>query len=120
MDPGDSENSIFIPKYLHPNFGTKSTGLLGCYGVKLGCKYFWIKVTFLESPGSLHYCNVFGFLVTWHALPCRLLKGTVAPSLPHLNFFSGGKKPQDIRILRTDGRGRTLRPLAMIVSSDSS
>ena len=74
MDPGDSENAIFISKYLHPNFGTKSTGLLGCYGVKLGCKYFWIKVTFFESPGSLHYCNVFGFLVTWHALPCRLLK----------------------------------------------
>ena len=65
----DSEKVTFMPKLLRPNFSTKSAGMLGCYGVNLGRNNFGIKVIFSESPGSIHYSCVFGFLGPRRSLP---------------------------------------------------
>ena len=42
---------------------------LGYFRVKFGCRRILLKITFLESPGIIQYCCVFGFLRCFSPYP---------------------------------------------------
>ena len=57
--------------------------------LKFGRSRNWIKVTFLESPGSIEYCYVFGFLGPHKSLPWVRLKYAVASRRHSSAIFHG-------------------------------
>ena len=85
MDPGDSKNVYGTPRLQRPNFTLKLQGCGKVIRVKLGLCNLGFPYTYLESLGSIYQRYVFGFLVTWHALPSRGFKRTVLGTGPNRN-----------------------------------
>ena len=69
MDLGDSKNVYGNPRFSRPNYNIKSLAQSCTLGVKLGRENLWFQYTFLESPRSIEYCYVFGFLGPRQSLP---------------------------------------------------
>ena len=65
----------------------KSTGLWKPFRLKVGCCNLPLSCIFLESPGSLGYCYVFGFRISWGSLPYEKLKHGVGFILNYLSPF---------------------------------
>ena len=57
----DSKNVTFIQIPCWPNFIPYQPSYPVLLVLKIGQHTNWIKVTFLDSPGSIEYCYVFGF-----------------------------------------------------------
>ena len=78
MDPGDSKNVQWNPGLFHPNYILNTLAQPCTFNVKLGWDNLGFPYTFLESPGSIEYCYVFGFLGPRQSLPWLRLKSYVA------------------------------------------
>ena len=77
MDPGDSKNVYGNPRLFHPNYILNTLAQPCTFNVKLGWDNLGFPYTFLESPGSIEYCYVFGFLGPRQSLPWLRLKDAV-------------------------------------------
>ena len=79
MDPGDSKNVYGNPRLQGPNFTLKMSYLR----VKFGLCNLVFPYTFLESPGSIDYCYVFGFPLDMPVLTLRNVKTLREPFVCH-------------------------------------
>ena len=79
MDPGDSKKVIFVKILLHLNLVLKC-GNHTTFSNKFRCNRILTKVTFLESPGSIDYCYVFGYHREFRLRP-KIVKARRALSL---------------------------------------
>ena len=101
MDLGESENIYRNPRLQHPIVTLKNFAQPCSFSVKFGCCNLGLSCTFLESPGSIEHCYVFGFPMSWgswpdraSAAPCfgRLIDNRIRPHRRWKAFIPGEAK----------------------------